>query len=72
MGFEFFTMDEVAARVHISRRYLEQRVAAGTGPETLHVGRRVLVRSDAFARWVEGLSQSQRKDATIEVEAATA
>ena len=70
MGFELLTKDEVAARVHISRRYLERRIAAGTGPETLQVGRRVLVRSDAFAAWIEGLSQSQRH--ANEVEAASA
>ena len=70
MAFEFMTKDEVAARVHVSRRYLEQRIAAGTGPETLHIGRRVLVRSDAFAAWVEGLAQSQRQAAAVEVEPA--
>ncbi len=64
MGFELLTKDEVAKRTHISRRYLEMRIAAGTGPETLHVGRRVLVRSDAFQAWIDGLTaQSQRRNA---------
>lgn len=60
MGFEFFTKDEVAARVHISRRYLERRIAAGTGPETLQIGRRVLVRSDALQAWIEKLTAQSR------------
>ncbi len=61
MGFELLTKDEVAARVHISRRYLERRIASGTGPETLQVGRRVLVRSDAFQAWIEGLTVQSRR-----------
>ena len=70
MGLEFYTKDEVAARMHVSRRYLESRIAAGTGPETLHIGRRVLVRADALVRWVEELAQSQRQAAAVKVEAA--
>lgn len=60
MGFELLTKDEVAKRTHVSRRYIEQRIAAGTGPETLHVGRRVLVSSDAFQAWIERLASQQR------------
>ena len=66
MGFELLTKDEVAKRTHISRRYLERRIAEGTGPETLHVGRRVLVRSDAFAAWIDDLTaQSRRSEAPV-------
>jgi len=57
MDFELLTKDEVAERTHVSRRYLEQRIAAGTGPATLHIGRRVLVRSDALQAWLERLSE---------------
>ena len=65
MGFELLTKDEVAKRTHISRRYLERRIADGTGPETLVVGRRVLVREDAFAAWIEGLAAQQRKETVV-------
>jgi len=59
MAFELLTKDEVAARTRISRRYLDKRIAAGTGPEVVHVGRRALVRSDAFQAWLEQLSAPQ-------------
>ena len=71
MAFELLTKDEAASQARISRRYLDKRIAAGTGPDVLHIGRRALVRSDAFAAWIEGLSaQSQRKDAAAAVDAA--
>lgn len=59
MAFELLTKDEVAARTRISRRYLDKRVAAGTGPEVMHIGQRALVRSDAFQAWLEQLAAPQ-------------
>lgn len=48
MGFEMLTKNEAASRARISRRFLDKRIQAGDGPEVLHIGRRVLVRSDAL------------------------
>jgi hypothetical protein len=48
MDFELLTKDEAAEKTRITRRYLDMRIAAGTGPEVVHIGRRVLVRSDAL------------------------
>jgi len=59
MDFEVLTKDEVAARTRISRRYLDKRIAAGTGPEVLHIGRRALARSDALQAWLERLTAQQ-------------
>lgn len=64
MAFELMTKDEVAARTRISRRYLDKRIAAGTGPEVMHIGRRALVRSDAFQAWLELLAAQQPKKAS--------
>jgi len=56
MSFEVLTKDEAAARVRITRRFLDKRIKAGDGPDVLHIGRRVLVRSDALQAWLERLS----------------
>lgn len=61
MSFDLLTKDEAAARTRVSRRYLERRIAAGTGPEVMHIGRRVLVRSDALQAWLDGLAAQQPK-----------
>ncbi len=57
MGFELLTMDEAAKQARISRRYLNQRIADGTGPARVFMGRRPLLRSDAFQAWLEGLTE---------------
>lgn len=57
MGFELLTMDEAAKQARVSRRYLNQRIADGTGPARIFMGRRPLVRSDAFQAWLEGLAK---------------
>ncbi len=59
MSFDILTKDEAASRARISRRYLDKRIAAGTGPEVLHIGRRALVRSDVLQAWLERLTAQQ-------------
>ena len=66
MPFEVLTKDEAASRVRISRRYLDQRIKAGTGPAVLHIGRRALVRSDALQAWLEALTMQQQGQAVSE------
>ena len=71
MDFQLLTKNEVAERTRITRRFLDKQIAAGVGPEVVHIGRCVRVRSDAFARWIDGLTaQSQRQAASAEIEAA--
>ncbi len=50
-------MDEAAKQARVSRRYLNQRIADGTGPARIFMGSRPLVRSDAFQAWLEGLPE---------------
>lgn len=64
MSFELLTKDEAASRVRISRRFLDKCIKAGDGPEVLHIGRRALVRSDAFQAWLEQLAAPQPKVAS--------
>ncbi len=59
MSFEVLTKDEAAARVRITRRFLDKRIKAGEGPDVFHIGRRALVRSDALEAWLERLTVQQ-------------
>jgi len=68
MNLEVLTKDEAAARVRITRRFLNKRIKAGEGPDVLHIGRRVLVRSDALQAWLERLSASGPPVATAPTE----
>ena len=64
MDCQFLTKDEVASQARITRRYLDKRIADGTGPQVVRIGRRALVRADDFAAWLAWLTaQSRRKDA---------
>ena len=67
MSFQMFTRKEAAEQARISPRFLDMQIKAGCGPDVTRIGRRVLVRSDAFQAWIEGLTaQSQRADAAAE------
>ncbi len=64
MSFQMFTRKEAAEQARISPRFLDMQIKAGCGPDVTRIGRRVLVRSDAFQAWIEGLTvQSQRRNA---------
>ena len=62
MDVQLLTKDEVAEKTRITRRFLDKQIAAGTGPEVVHIGRRVLVRSDAFQAWIESLTAQSRRN----------
>ena len=53
------TVTEAAAKAGISKRYMEIRIAEGTGPEVTRIGRRVLVRDDRLDAWLEQLTVGQ-------------
>ena len=64
MSFQVFTRKEAAEQARISPRFLDKQIKAGCGPDVIRIGRRVLVRSDAFQAWLDGLTaQSRRKEA---------
>lgn len=46
------TLDDVAGRLRVSRRHLSKLMAEGSGPATVNLGRRRLVRPAALAEWV--------------------
>jgi DNA binding domain, excisionase family len=46
------TLDDVAKRLRVSRRHLSKLMAQGSGPATVDLGRRRLVRRAAFQEWV--------------------
>ncbi len=60
MSVEVWTKEEAARRARISERYLSKLIAEQEGPEVLRIGRRVLVRSDAFKAWIERMSRRQQ------------
>ncbi len=59
MNVELLTANEVAKQARISRRTLDKRIKAGTGPAVLRMGCKVLVRSDALEAWLERLTVQQ-------------
>ena len=70
MDCHFLPKDEVASKVRIMRRFLDQQIAAGTGPQVVRIDARALVRADDFAAWIEGLeAQSRHTDAAVSAEA---
>ena len=71
MDCVFLTKNEVARKARISRRFLDMRIAAGTGPQVVHIDRRALVRSSDLAAWLDSLTTPpQRKPAPAASEAA--
>ena len=65
MSFQMFTRKEAAKQARISPRFLDMQIKAGCGPDVTRIGRRVLVRADKFADWIEKLTaESQRTDAS--------
>jgi hypothetical protein len=50
------TFDEAAAIAGISKRYLQLRIANGTGPDVTRIGRRAFVRDDRLAAWLDQLT----------------
>lgn len=50
---KMLTPVEAAARAGISRRSLDSHIARGTGPDVTRIGRRVLIREDRLAAWIE-------------------
>ncbi len=46
------TLDDVANHLRVSRRHLSKLMAQGSGPPTVDLGRRRLVRRAAFQAWV--------------------
>ena len=56
----YLTKDEVAKRTRITRRFLDMRIAAGTGPQVVHIDRRALVRADALQAWLDSLTVQPR------------
>lgn len=47
------TLDDAADLTSISRRTLEARIAAGTGPTTIRIGRLVRVRQGDLRAWLD-------------------
>jgi hypothetical protein len=47
------SVGEAAALAGISKRYMELRIAEGTGPDVTRIGRRVLVRDDRLRAWID-------------------
>ena len=47
------TRTEAAARLRVSVRTLDKRIAGGTGPAETRVGRRVLISEAALTAWIE-------------------
>ena len=71
MSFQMFTRKEVAEQARISPRFLDMQIKAGCGPDVTRIGRRVLVRSDAFQAWIEKLTaQSRDNEAPAAAEVA--
>src|SRR5689334_8229543 len=54
------TFDEAAAIAGISKRYLQLRVADGTGPDVTRIGRRALVRADRLTAWLDQLTEGAK------------
>jgi hypothetical protein len=50
------TIAEATAEAGISKRYMEMRIAAGTGPDITRIGRRVLIRADRLHAWIDQLT----------------
>ena len=71
MSFQMFTRKEAAEQARISPRFLDMQIKAGCGPDVTRIGRRVLVRADKFADWIEKLTaESQRTDAAAVADVA--
>jgi excisionase family DNA binding protein len=47
------TKPEAAARARVHLRTLERRIEDGTGPRVTRIGRRVLIREDHLAEWLD-------------------
>ena len=52
MPFELLTMDEAAERARISRRHLNNQIAAGAGPAVTRIGGAVRIRDDELQAWL--------------------
>jgi excisionase family DNA binding protein len=52
VGLELLTIDEVAARLRVSRKTLYNWRAIGTGPDGFRVGRTVRYRRESVDRWL--------------------
>jgi hypothetical protein len=47
------TVAEAADLAKISDRYMQIRIADGTGPDVTRIGRRVLIRDDRLRKWID-------------------
>jgi predicted DNA-binding transcriptional regulator AlpA len=54
----FLTLDEVAHLARNSRRTLERLIAAGDGPATVRIGRRVFAVRTSCDRWLTTLVEA--------------
>jgi excisionase family DNA binding protein len=62
VGLELLTIDEVAARLRVSRKTLYNWRAIRTGPDGFRVGRTVRYRRESVERWLreqEEIDQSR-------------
>ena len=50
---EYMTVDELAAKLNISRRWAMELLRSGKGPERYKFGKKVMVRIEDFESWKE-------------------
>jgi excisionase family DNA binding protein len=60
VGLELLTIDEVAARLRVSRKTLYNWRAIGTGPNGFRVGRTVRYRRESVERWLREQEESDQ------------
>ena len=53
---ELLTLDEAARKLRVCGRTLSRLAARGEGPALTRIGRRVFVRADHLAAWIERCS----------------
>jgi hypothetical protein len=57
------SVGEAAGLAGISKRYMELRIAGGTGPDVTRIGRRVLIRDDRLRAWID--QQTEVEEITV-------
>ena len=60
MGFEVLTKEEAARKARISPRYMHILIKDGRGPALTHIGRRVVIRTDALQAWLESCTDPKQ------------
>ena len=58
---ELLTVDEAARELRVCGRTLSRLAARGEGPPLTRIGRRVFIRADHLAAWVERCSSRDER-----------